>query len=237
MGAKVAVAVAVASACAMFGGPGFASEAPQGIHDGLTWLGQLLMREQPAPSSQRHTALSQGSGRPALQPPTGTPAARPSSPSSPGHAPGTPQQLPPPFVSSTYSPGAVPAAWSTTECAWALSTMERDLSLDQAEVAALQDGSDMRFPVSDIPVYQEWARRWSVVVAQEQGICQAPPVTVPPAADIAQTLAWFDDAVAAHKADAAVHPGYADWDNQWVSNYSRLSADYEALYRWVDPGQ
>lgn len=134
---------------------------------------------------------------------------------------------PPPPPSSTPAPAVTPP-WSADECAWVLRAMERDLSLDTAEVAALKAGTDTRYPAADIPVYQQWETRWTVVVGQVRGICATPAVLPTPGARDA-TLRWFAEAVTAHRADAAAVPADAAWDEQWVGVYTRLEADYAEL--------
>lgn len=168
-------------------------------------------------------------------------APAPSASVAPSPSPSTSAATPAPVMitlgpSPTPAPAATAApatAWAVDECRWALPAMQRDLDLDNREVIALQNGSDTRFPPSVIPVYQEWSRRWDIVLNQEEGLC-SDPMRIPSSTDVTQTLSWFNAAIADHINDAAVHPGWADWDHQWVVAYTRLSVDFRTVL-WLQP--
>jgi hypothetical protein len=97
----------------------------------------------------------------------------------------------------------------------------------------LENGSDTHgHLLSAIPFYQEWVRRWGIVVAQVQGICHDPPAArIPPRSSLAEGLTWCSEAVQAHRDDEQANPKYTDWDSQWVVVDQPLGADYRLLYR------
>jgi hypothetical protein len=120
------------------------------------------------------------------------------------------------------SPAAAPTAvtWTAADCSWAATTLAQDANLDSAEAAALQAGTDTRYPLSDVAYYEQEASHWTTLAAWIATACTS--TTAPPAGEIAQGESWLEAAYQSHVADATVNPQDAAWDAQWEGAYQTL---------------
>ena len=150
---------------------------------------------------------------PATPRPTAAPTAAP-----------TPIFTPPPAATPTPRPVI---AWSGDDCPWAMQILTEDAAWDRATAAAIADGTETRYPQSDIPVYQAYASAWASIAGYVGGVCNRGQY--PTAAQDANALSWFAEASAGHSADAAQNPANAPWDDQWISNYARLTGLFSDL--------
>jgi hypothetical protein len=120
--------------------------------------------------------------------------------------------------------------WSPDLCSWADQVLVLDAKLDLAEADAVASGSDTRYGTGQwlVDYYRAYGQEWTAVDAEVTAAC-ATPSTLPTPAQRADALAWFSKAIAAHQADTAARPDDADWNNQWVSNYTHLTTMFEGL--------
>jgi hypothetical protein len=157
----------------------------------------------------------------------------PSATPTPAQAPAAPQLIAPTGGASStakaapslipLSPSAAPVmsvAWTAADCSWAAATLGQDASLDSAEAAALQAGTDTRYPLSDIPYYRQEASDWTTLAGWIATACQSGQY--PTRTDIAEAAGWVTQALASHENDASLYPQDAAWDTQWEQNYDRL---------------
>jgi hypothetical protein len=123
---------------------------------------------------------------------------------------------------ATPTPAAAPTTvtWTAADCSWAATTLAQDAGLDSAEAAALQAGTDTRYPLSDVPYYRAEAADWTTLAVWIATACAS--TTAPPASEIAQGEGWLEAAYQSHVADALQNPGDAAWDTQWEQSYQRL---------------
>ena len=74
----------------------------------------------------------------------------------------------------------------------------------------------------------QWESDWNTVLTEVTAMCDSNSVSVT-SAQIGDARMWFDEAIASHQADSAVHPGNAAWNSTWIAHYQQLDAMYAAL--------
>lgn len=129
-----------------------------------------------------------------------------------------------PVLSGVASP------WQYPDCAWARAYMAEDLNLDRAEENGLRDGSRHDYPASYWTIYAVWVSRWEIISGQIEGVCEnRASATLPDPSAVAQSIEWFNAAIANHEYDLQHAPGNAGWDQQWIAYYRHYIALFDLL--------
>jgi hypothetical protein len=146
-----------------------------------------------------------------------------------GGAPPASSAPPLTLVVPSPSPSTLPVStWTSADCSWASAILRWDIQLDEAEAAAVANGTDTRFGSGPqlVAYYQAYAHEWGTVLSAVEEACNGG--SVPTAARASDAVSWFGRATAAHGGDATLRPEDAQWDQEWIRYYARLSTMFAA---------